>query len=484
MAVTTIDLVEGVWIKLEGIDGSFTIRNRSGHPVSIVLSDVDEVPTDAGLAELGINPMEIGGHIFEVSTSEAYPFAFAKAGDSQASITIRPFGSIDPSEDITYLSQLLDAIVVTVNDHLANRNDPHDVTKEQVGLSDIPNSISDDPETNDGQTLATTALTHLILEVLTTHIQTVEGNPHGVTKADVGLSNVENYSPATVETGSDQTRDDLYMTPKATYDAVRAWIPVNMAMSPQSIIKCKMGPRPSGWSNIDCTQPSIPVEKVNDTRLIVNSGLMVAFADLGKVRESFELTQAVELVLPNNVADGMYYVYGNLTDKAAFADFAISNVGYKEAPYRDGHYGDFFDTAKCVMYDQDNNTIRRVYLAKVIVIGGIIAQIICVPLGNTVTIPATIPLMLGGRDLYYNPFMSPVTTQVEVEYNSTWGEPGWNDQIGVAARPHQTGPEERIILQAGLMGFLACGRESGSAFGANFQTVTTPIRARIVVKKK
>lgn len=62
--------------------------------------------------------------------------------------------------------------------HLSNKSNPHEVTKEQVGLSSV---------TNDKQA------TEVQLQAHTTNVT----NPHSVTKAQVGLSNVTNDKQAT-----------------------------------------------------------------------------------------------------------------------------------------------------------------------------------------------------------------------------------------------------------------------------------------------
>lgn len=483
MAVVTISLTDANWTKLEGVDGPFTIRNKSGHPISIVrVASTDAPPTDESLAASGIDPVEIGGSIFEVST-ELNQVAFAKAIDGQGELTIRPYGTLDPSEDITYLATLLDVVNNLIRDHRNDHDNPHATDKTQVGLGNIPNAKSDNPTLGDSGVLATTKATSVLNNAHIAHAQNKK-NPHEVSKGQVGLGNVANYAPATAETCSDETRDDLYMTPKMTHTAVKSWIQINMAVAPQSIMKSKMGPRPVGWSQLDCSQPAIPVEKSTNTRLRINEGLVVAFADSGKVRESFELIAPVNVDLPANAADGIYYVAANLNEKAQFTSFNLTAFPYKEGALRDGHVGDFFDTARCVMFDSSDAPVLRVYIAKLVVLSGVITQVICAPVGDRTIIPATIPIILGGRDLYYNPFLGETDMYAEVEYNGNWGQTGWNDQIGVRAEPHQTGPLKRIILQSGLMGFLASGKESGSPFGASFPTVTTPLRARIVIFKR
>lgn len=49
-------------------------------------------------------------------------------------------------------------------------------------------------------------------------------NPHGTTKEDVNLGNVENYAPATTQEAEAGTATDKYMTPSTTKDAITTQI--------------------------------------------------------------------------------------------------------------------------------------------------------------------------------------------------------------------------------------------------------------------
>lgn len=91
--------------------------------------------------------------------------------------------------------------------HTGNKSNPHGVTKEQVGLGNVPNVATNDqtPSYSDTTTFATLvsgeklsvafpkiklAITNLI-----NHIAN-KSNPHSVTKAQLGLANVNNTSDA------------------------------------------------------------------------------------------------------------------------------------------------------------------------------------------------------------------------------------------------------------------------------------------------
>lgn len=113
-------------------------------------------------------------------------------------------------------------------EHLNNFNNPHQVTKAQVGLG-LANNYATATEaetvtgtatnlhvTPAGVKAATDATaTDLLLE-LQAHI-TDKANPHEVTKEQVGLSRVDNYATATIAEAQAHTATDKFMTPATTW---------------------------------------------------------------------------------------------------------------------------------------------------------------------------------------------------------------------------------------------------------------------------
>lgn len=91
--------------------------------------------------------------------------------------------------------------------HTGNKSNPHEVTKEQVGLGNVPDVATNDqtPTYNAATSLATltsgeklsTAFGKIKLAItnLINHMANTT-NPHGVTKSQVGLGNVNNTSDA------------------------------------------------------------------------------------------------------------------------------------------------------------------------------------------------------------------------------------------------------------------------------------------------
>lgn len=97
--------------------------------------------------------------------------------------------------------------------HVNNYNNPHQVTKAQIGLADVPNlSLATRAEAIEG-TRNDMFMTPLrVRESLGGHL-TNTSNPHQVTKAQVGLSDVMNYPMATRDEALAGTRNDRYMSP-------------------------------------------------------------------------------------------------------------------------------------------------------------------------------------------------------------------------------------------------------------------------------
>lgn len=114
--------------------------------------------------------------------------------------------------------------------HLDDTNDPHQVTKLQVGLGNVEDyAVATDDEAKAGivtnkymtpakvkyfidQGLGKAFLDHLD--------KTISTNPHGTTKSNVGLGSVQNYGIATQLEAETGTATNKYMTPEMTKYAI------------------------------------------------------------------------------------------------------------------------------------------------------------------------------------------------------------------------------------------------------------------------
>lgn len=92
-------------------------------------------------------------------------------------------------------------VQTNLNEHIANDRNPHNVTKAQVGLSNVDNVKQATKTEFDIHTADKT-------------------NPHGVTKSQVGLASVLNYGVATQTEAEAGTSNSKYMTPLSTKQAI------------------------------------------------------------------------------------------------------------------------------------------------------------------------------------------------------------------------------------------------------------------------
>ena len=126
---------------------------------------------------------------------------------------------------------LVDAVVgTTLSDHISNTSNPHSTTKAQVGLGNVQDygmASTLDAE-NGGSTelymspgTTRNAIIKFAVQPLNTHIADV-ANPHGTTKAQVGLSNVLNYPIASQAEAELGTSNVHYMTALRSRNAIEA----------------------------------------------------------------------------------------------------------------------------------------------------------------------------------------------------------------------------------------------------------------------
>lgn len=85
------------------------------------------------------------------------------------------------------------AVADKVNEHVAKTDNPHNVTKNQVGLGKVDNTADKDKPVSTAQSTAISSAKNEVQSNLDTHISDTS-NPHNVTKDQVGLGNVNNTS--------------------------------------------------------------------------------------------------------------------------------------------------------------------------------------------------------------------------------------------------------------------------------------------------
>lgn len=115
-----------------------------------------------------------------------------------------------------------------LDDHKDDQENPHGVTAEQLGLGYVYNypmaGDTEAEEANRDDRYMSPRAVRLTIDTLVSpkiddHIGDFD-NPHGVTKAQVGLDKVENFTVADRSESESGSRDDRYMTPRGTSFAI------------------------------------------------------------------------------------------------------------------------------------------------------------------------------------------------------------------------------------------------------------------------
>lgn len=117
-----------------------------------------------------------------------------------------------------------------ITEHIDNLNNPHQTNKAQIGLG----SVQDYPVASQAEAVLGAAnnryltvlrgadlIGALALTPLNEHLNTT-GNPHGTSKSDLQLGNVENYGTASNEQAAAGVATNLYMTPAGTVALINA----------------------------------------------------------------------------------------------------------------------------------------------------------------------------------------------------------------------------------------------------------------------
>lgn len=122
----------------------------------------------------------------------------------------------------------IDAVDDKIDTHLLDFNNPHRTTKAQVGLSDVDNfATASSAEALAGvvnnrfmtPSLTTVLSTRIAEEEVLEHASRVD-NPHNTTKDQVGLGNVDNYLTATQAEAEAGVLNTRFMTPLRTKQAI------------------------------------------------------------------------------------------------------------------------------------------------------------------------------------------------------------------------------------------------------------------------
>lgn len=142
---------------------------------------------------------------------------------------LKAFDYIDTHREATLNKIAGEATALTT--HIEDLNNPHGVTKAQVGLGKVENfplasaAVATEGLSNEHYLTPETAMQAMAGRIATdinSH-EAATDNPHMTTKAQVGLGKVENYATATNEQALAGSNTNLYVTPaniKAVVDNI------------------------------------------------------------------------------------------------------------------------------------------------------------------------------------------------------------------------------------------------------------------------
>ena len=202
--------------------------------------------TDA-LGYVPVTPTDLSDHTLDTNNPHSVTKAQVGLGnvENKSSATIRGeitkanvttalgYVPVTPTEFTTHIDEF--------DDHVANVSNPHSVTKAQIGLGNVENKTSEDIRGELTATNVTDALTYTPAKAtdLTSHISN-KSNPHSVTKAQIGLDNVENKT-------SEDIRGELTATNVTTALGYTPVTPTDLSdhtsdtNNPHSVTKAQIG---------------------------------------------------------------------------------------------------------------------------------------------------------------------------------------------------------------------------------------------------
>lgn len=226
--------------------------------------------------------------------------------------------TVDPEGYVTF-----ETMQTALNKHTGNKSNPHSVTKSQVGLGNVPNVATNDqtPTYSDTTTLVTLssgekisiafAKIKLAITTLINHLAN-KSNPHGVTKSQVGLGNVENKSSATIrgELTKGNVTTALGYTPANQTDMTNAQDAItqlNSELSGMHFISMKLSGTSDAYGQMWTDNPGIDTYNIKYTDCITNAFMstdgrygLIHLEDIpGPNSFKFRLTQTDNHVLGN-----------------------------------------------------------------------------------------------------------------------------------------------------------------------------------------
>jgi hypothetical protein len=197
----------------------------------------------------------------------------------------------DPQKNVNAADMNLIKTVVNTNDgntttvatnlstHAALTNNPHAVTKTQVGLPNVDNTSDANKPVSTAQATA--------IGVVQTDVNTHEAltnNPHSVTKTQVGLSNVDNTTDAGKPVSTAQQTAIDAKVADAINNGTTTIAPSQNAVFDALALKANSADIPLLASFVDNEVPSGTIDGLNDTFTIANTPIAGSFKLYNAIR--------------------------------------------------------------------------------------------------------------------------------------------------------------------------------------------------------
>ena len=167
---------------------------------------------------------EADSHLSEHVNNTDNPHSVTKEQVGLNYVENYPMDNVPSENSLNYVTSggvytSIEAVEGEINTHINDTDNPHSVTKEQVGLGNVENRTMDaDPVPNSTNYVSSGGVYTAINTVdgrITQHINDTD-NPHSVTKEQVGLESVVNASMDTVPTANSSN----YVSSGGVYDAI------------------------------------------------------------------------------------------------------------------------------------------------------------------------------------------------------------------------------------------------------------------------
>lgn len=393
-------------------------------------------------------------------------YVYAKA-NSPGKIFHVPKGMGDPDRDLSAVSELISTVSNLLQSHINEKGNVHDITKEMLEIDNLPNAISNDPTTDDEQVLPTTSATHQILSALLSH-QNNSNNPHAVSKKQVGLELVSNFGIALNEEQLlDADRDDLYATIKNIHDLITLREQATSNIKPNTIVEVSQ--KDQYPSDIGLVDPETETIIYDDDNVICPPGLVVSYSRENRWYLSHKTTEAFSIskdtISPSvDPQEGYHYFYVDIDSSSNIVTFGHTRHRPYFGKVSINIDGDFFDLGNKIMYNKDGNVVTRVYIGKLYVESdGTYSDPIPVPKGNSVIYKPNVNVVHNTTYIFDNPFFENVDVIPKIQIDDQWCDPKWDDQIGVSAIYDSQRPDN-IIVQTGKLGLAMSPKSAGNAF--------------------